>query len=56
MLGLAHWEDLAMTPPREALEQYLWAEELDDPAIRDGELAVARQNARVALSETADLK
>ncbi len=34
----------------EALKNYLWAEEMDDPAIRDGELAVARQEARAAIT------
>lgn len=34
----------------EALDQYLWAEEIDDAAVRDGELAVARQAARAAIA------
>lgn len=34
-----------------ALEAYLFAEEIDDPAIRQAELAVARQDARAALAK-----
>lgn len=35
---------------REALENYMFAEEIDDPAVRQSELAVAREQARAALS------
>jgi hypothetical protein len=35
----------------EALEAYLFAEEIDDPAVRQSELAVARQDAHAALAK-----
>jgi len=35
----------------DALEEYQFAEEIDDPALRQSELAVARQSARKALSD-----
>ena len=37
---------------REALREYLEAEEIDDPAIRMQELSVCREQARKALSAT----
>lgn len=36
---------------RDALENYMFAEEIDDEGVRQAELAIARQYARAALSQ-----